>query len=159
MSVREFELFHGAVLTKLVRTEKPLTLRMIETRSADAWSTYRINDELSLVIKHSVKSRSLKGESAKAWQFVFSPEQMRQVAESGTWAALVCGASTATDAAMEVCLLEPSELSELLDLRSSGQQSLMVKRIEGKSLRVSSSRRLEMVIPRNRLDKWEVPGS
>lgn len=32
MSVKEFELFHGAVLTKLLRSEKPVALRLIETR-------------------------------------------------------------------------------------------------------------------------------
>jgi hypothetical protein len=31
MSVREFELYHGAVLTKILRSEKPVALRLVET--------------------------------------------------------------------------------------------------------------------------------
>ncbi len=30
MPIREFELFHGAALTKIVRSDRPMTLRMIE---------------------------------------------------------------------------------------------------------------------------------
>lgn len=39
VSIREFELFHGAALTKIVRAERPVTLRLIETRPDDAWAT------------------------------------------------------------------------------------------------------------------------
>jgi len=159
MSIKEFELFHGAVLTKLVRADKPLTLRMIETRSGDQWSTYRINDELRLLIKHSIKGGARKRESAIAWQFVFSPDQMQQLAESDTWCSLVCASSDARDDEMEVCLLDPAQISQLLDVSSMGQQALTVKRIEGKSLRVFSAKCEELVIARNRLEKWAVPGS
>lgn len=37
MAIDEFELFHGVVLTKLVRSDRPITLRMIETRPREAW--------------------------------------------------------------------------------------------------------------------------
>ena len=157
--VKEFELFHGAVLTKLARSKKPLTLCMIETQSADSWSTYRVNDEVRLLIKHSLSGRSLKTEKAKVWSFVFSPDQMRQLQETGTWAALVCGAKTVGGTDMEVCLLDPGQLATFLDLGSAGQQSMMVKRLDGKGLRVSSGRSAERIINRNRLDVWEVPGS
>lgn len=159
MAVKEFELFHGAVLTKLARSKKPLTLCMIETRSADSWSTYRVNDEVRLLIKHSLTGRSLKREAAKVWSFVFSPDQIRQLQEPGTWAALVCGSKIIGGTDMEVCLLEPSELASLIDLSTTTQQSAMVKRLDGKGLRVSSSRIDERIVNRNRLDVWDVPGS
>ncbi len=159
MPVREFELFHGAVLTKLVRSDKPLTLRMIETRSGESWSTYKINDEVRLLLKHSVISRSLSREKSRAWQFVFSPDQMVQLAVPNTWCVLVCGGKTVGDTQMEVCLLDPTQTAVLLDVSISTQQSLLVKRIEGKSLRASSARSNEIVIARNRLDTWTVPGS
>ena len=162
MPVREFELFHGSVLTKLVRSDRPLTLRMIETRPGDAWSTYRVNDEVSVLLKYSLNRRSLKREKAKAWQwqFVFSPDQMKQLQNAVTWYALVCGSKFLEDSDMEVCLLDPTQIAELLDLSSTSQQSLTVKRIEGKSLRASSPRLgEEMVVARNRVDTWNVPGS
>lgn len=159
MAVKEFELFHGAVLAKLVRSEKPLTLCMIETRPSDTWSSYRVNDAVSLLMKHSLVSRALTREKARSWQFVFSPDQMRQLQKPSTWAALVCASRTATDEYMEVCLLDPEQLARLLDVPSATQQSLTVKRIEGKSLRAASARCEELVVARNRLDGWEVPGA
>lgn len=161
MSVREFELFHGAALTKLVRTETALTLRLIETRPTDSWSTYRVNDEVNILLKHSVRPRSRKRENGAAvWQFVFSPDQMKQVTQAGTWAALVCGAPELGASDMDVCLLDPTQLAQLLDTGRTNQQSLTVKRLPGKSLRVTSVRVSdEFVVPRNRLDDWAVPGS
>jgi hypothetical protein len=35
MSVHEFELFHGIVLTKLIRSDRPITLRMFETKPSE----------------------------------------------------------------------------------------------------------------------------
>jgi hypothetical protein len=160
MPVREFELFHGAVLTKLVRADHPLTLRMIETRPSDAWSTYRINDQVNVLIKHSLNPRSLTREKGKAWQFVFSPEQMRQIRIPSTWGALVCGGKTVGGSEMEVCLLAPEQLAELLDVSSNEPQSVTVKRIEGKGLRAQSPlMKNDLVVPRNRIDTWVVPGS
>ena len=37
MSVRDFELYHGAVLTKILRFQKPVALRLVETRPQDNW--------------------------------------------------------------------------------------------------------------------------
>jgi hypothetical protein len=160
MPIREFELFHGAVLTKLVRGDRALTLRMIETRPTDAWSTYRVNDQVNVLLKHSLSPRIARRENATAWQFVFSRDQMRQLRTANTWAALVCGSKTVGRSDMEICLLDPTQLEEVLDLASDDQQSVTVKRIEGKSLRVSSPQvRKELVVPRSRADNWDIPGS
>jgi hypothetical protein len=162
MAVRDFELFHGAVLTKLVRGDRPLTLRLIETRPTDSWSTYRLNDEVNLLMKHSTVSSARKREpGAVVWQFVFSPDQMKQVAKTGVWVALVCGAPVLTKTDMDVCLLEPSQLAALLALDRPGQpQSITVKRQPNMSLRVTSAKTPEeVIVPRNRLDTWRVPGS
>ena len=161
MPVRDFELFHGAVLTKLVRGERPLTLRLIETRPTDSWSTYRLNDEVNLLLKHSTVSIARKREIGSAvWQFVLSRDQMHQISQPGVWVALVCGAPTLTKTEMDICLLDPAQVRELLDVHLQQQQSLTVKRLPGKSLRVTSPRAQdECVVARNRLDTWHVPGS
>lgn len=52
-AVRQFELFHGAVLTALLRRDHPIALSMVETMPSDSWSTYRINDAVNLVVTHS----------------------------------------------------------------------------------------------------------
>jgi activator of HSP90 ATPase len=50
MPLREFELFHGGVITKIVRSERPVTLRLIETKPEEKWSTYTLNDKVDLFI-------------------------------------------------------------------------------------------------------------
>jgi len=160
MSIKEFELFHGAVLTKLVRSDRPLTLRMIETRPGEAWSIYKLNDAVKVLVKHSRTPRKLKRDRAGAsWPFSFSRDQVLQLRSKDAWVALVCGADRVGDAKMEVCLLKPEEVGQLLDVQSEVQQSVTVKYLPGKRLRVSSARWDELVVPRNRVENWEVPGS
>jgi hypothetical protein len=60
MAVHEFELFHGIALTKLVRAERPISLRMIKTRPGEAWSAYTINNEVELFLKHSTMPSKLE---------------------------------------------------------------------------------------------------
>ena len=55
MSIKDLELLHGAVLTKLVRSDNPITLRMIETNRNEARSAYTLNDEVILYIKYHKK--------------------------------------------------------------------------------------------------------
>ena len=44
MTVHQYELFHGLVLAKLVRSEHSRTLTLIETRELGKCSVYRVND-------------------------------------------------------------------------------------------------------------------
>lgn len=164
MAIDEFELFHGVVLTKLLRSERPVTLRMIETRPGEAWSAYRLNDEVDLFIKHSTTPRAtVRGGEGRSWSFVFGPEQLRQMAESrakgGVYVALVGGSRQMRDAQTCVCLLEPKEVRKLLDFSTLSQQSLTVKLIRGRSLRVYKGRKERFTVAQNRLERWEVPGS
>jgi hypothetical protein len=132
---------------------------MIETRATDSWSTYRLNDEISLVAKHSLKPEQLRRtKGAISWNFVFSESQMSQVSGRDAWAALICGASKLS-APMGICLLNPDELSELLDLSNPGQQSLTVRSEPRKQFRVKSSRVGELLVPVGRVESWDVPGS
>jgi len=163
MAIDEFELFHGVVLTKLLRSEKPITLRMIETRPGEAWSAYTLNDEVDLFIKHSTTPRStVRGGEGRSWPFVFGIDQLGQMgaskAKGGVYVALVGGSRQIKDTQRCVCLLEPGEIKELLDFSSPLQQALTVKLIPGKSLRVYSAHKMRFKIPQNRLEKWEVPG-
>jgi len=164
MAVDEFELFHGVVLTKLVRSERPITLRMIETRPGEAWSAYTLNDEVDLFIKHSTTPRdTVRGGEGRAWSFVFGADQLRQMAASkakgGVYVALVGGTRQIKDTQRCVCLLDPQEVSGLLDLSSTAQQALTVKLISGKSLRVYHGHEEKFKVPQNRLEKWQIPGS
>lgn len=156
-NIKEFELFHGAVLTALVRRDNPLTLSMIETKPRESWSTYRVNEAINLLVKHSAAPSSQK--NAVAWSFTFSPAQMEQLCEGPAWAALVCG-SKALDDDMELCLLDPEQLALLLDVASNQQQGMSVKDPGSGQLKVSSRRHMKGIsVPRSRIRTWEVPGS
>lgn len=162
MAVHEFELFHGIALTKLVRSDRPIALRMIETRPGEAWSAYTINNEVELFLKHSTKPGKLKREKgALAWNFVFGTDQLRQIRESArpVYSAFVCGNQKLKTSSMQVCLIDPDQLKQLLDLSASSQQTMRIKFLPGKSLRVGSVRVDEIIVPRNRFEEWEVPGA
>lgn len=44
MALREFEFYHGAVITKILRKDMPVTLTLIETDTDKSWSAYKIAD-------------------------------------------------------------------------------------------------------------------
>ena len=164
MGVREFEMFHGIVLTKLLRSDRPITLRMIETRPAEAWSAYTVNDELDLFIKHSTAHRTItRAKDARSWAFVFSANQLRQMAAScrdrQVYVALVGGGRDIKDDIMQVCLLEPHEWECLIDKSSTRPQTVTIRYVPGKSLRVFKGRKVKFKVPQNSLDNWDVPGS
>lgn len=115
MRVKEFELYHGAVLTKLVRSDRPITLRMIETKPQEAWAAYTLNDEASLYIKYSTKPSTRKRtETTLVWTFTFANGQLRQLQElrkqRDVYLALVCGQRDIEDGEMYTCLVKPHEL-------------------------------------------------
>jgi hypothetical protein len=163
-TISEFELFHGVVLTKLLRSKRPISLHMIEARPGERWSAYTVNGEVDLFIKHSTTpSATVRGGEGRSWPFVFGLGQLRQMADSkargGVYVALVGASRRVKDAERCVCLLTPGEVTELIDLSLKSQQALTVKLIRGKSLRVYSGGKERFKVPQGRLGKWEVPGS
>ena len=165
--VREFELFHGIVLTKLVRNDRPTVLRLIETNPREAWAAYTVNNEVTLYVKYRTGSHNLsRGEGGESWTFVFSPTELAKIRsmapETEVYLALVCGKKQigSGDCGMHVCLLKPDQRRNLIDMKASTQQTVSVKCIPGKSLRATgSTSREELIVQRNALDKWVVPGS
>lgn len=162
MTIKQFELFHGAVLAKLMRSDKPITLRMIETRD-DAWSIYTINNETDLFIKISKSPNELIREvHGFSWQFQFSIDQIEQLIDPVNprkiAIALVCGQQTISEN-MHIAFIEPNAVGELIDFTFNSPQSLTVKFIPNKKLRVIKNYRTEKLISQNALEKWLVPGN
>ena len=163
MAIREFELFHGAVLTKLLRSEKPVALRLIETRPSENWSTYTLNDSVDLIVSHSKSPRAVsRGGGGTSWSFVFSRNQLRQmnpgVRNRPVFVALVCARANPSHAKMHTCLLDPEQIADLVDF-SGDQQSLTVRKPQERGkLRVFKDRRERFLVAQSRLDTWEVPG-
>lgn len=164
MSVREFELFHGVVLAKLLRSDRPVSLRLVETQASQDWSTYTLNDEVNLLVSHSRSPRQYRrGGGGTSWQFVFSENQMRQIGspvnEKPVWLALVCAAKEFVPSDICVCLLDPDQIAKIIDLSSSSQNVTIRKPAGQAQLRVVENRREVFKVPRSRIENWEVPGS
>jgi hypothetical protein len=165
MTIKQFELYHGAVLTALARSDRPVTLRMIETRPSEAWAVYTLNDEVELYVKYSTAVRGLKTRpGASSWTFVFGSDEVAKLselsAERDVYAALVCARKAISkDKCMHVCLLRPEELGRLIDLDDHCSQSTTVRYVPRKKLRLFSGRRVELRVAQSALARWEVPGS
>jgi hypothetical protein len=168
-TVHEFEMFHGIVLTKLVRRKLPVSLLMIETQAKEAWSEYKVNDQVILYVKHSTSPRSLKREGGIAWNFSFATDHVKRIRAlrdgGDICIALVCGDKDLGElGSMQICLLEKHQLAGLLDLDLSRPQAIRVRYLPGtgKSLRVRGSLNdsaEELKVPRSGFDKWQVPGT
>jgi len=163
MSIKKFELFHGAVLTKLVRNDRPTTLRMVETKG-EAWSVYTVNDEVELFIKVRSTAHELSREKdGLSWQFVFTSEQVEQIrglySTKKVAIALVCGRQNIKDN-MQIAFIKPEDgIKNFIDFSVNTSQSVTVKCIPGKRLKVITNYKVEKKVSRNALDKWDVPGS
>jgi hypothetical protein len=161
MPIQEFELYHGAVLTKVMRTDPMPTLRLIEKDQSDAWGSYRVNDAVILHIKHATVARTLKrAPGVRKWTFTFPPAEVAALArDSQVYVALVCGRSDGRTKG-EICLLKPDEVLQLLDASGSTAQTITVESEPAKELRAHSTRdECDLKVPRNRIDTWRVPGS
>ena len=163
MQIKEIELMHGVVLAKLCRNDRPVTLRLIETRD-DLRSAYWLNGVVVLYMKHSVAPQKLKRGDRERWQFTFTPSHLADLAdlvkEADVYLALICGQSD-FKGTLEIALLDPDQWQKCLDLTSSGQQWLAVQAEPRKGLRVSGSCSGDdrIIVAKNKLQTWIVPGS
>jgi hypothetical protein len=163
MAVKAFEFFHGAVLTKLLRSERPVALRMIETNPTENWSTYTINDAVDLFVSLSKSPRAVsRGGAGTSWTFGFSRNQLRQMAPNSRYrpvfVALVCGRANLAQGDMHTCLLDSEEIAALFDF-SGDPQNLTVRKPRGRGrFRIFKDRRERFLVTQSRLDTWEVPG-
>lgn len=159
MAIKDFEFLHGAVLTRLLRKDEPLTLTLIETNKSEAWSAYKFlsnkNEDGILYIKGSKSPRKTKKHFA--WTFTFNMEnlkQLRDYTENNLYVSLVCTHNEFSREKAEICFLDYQEVNSLIDTCSTSQQSISVYVEDDKSLRVSGSKtaRKKQVISRNRID-------
>jgi hypothetical protein len=94
MPLRDFELYHGALLTKLVRSDRPITIRMIETETNECWSAYTIDDTVTIYTKASGHGKFDEKDRYVKWTFTFQPKHLsdlRRLSEqNGVYLALVC---------------------------------------------------------------------
>ena len=153
--VKEFELFHGVVLAKLMRNDRPVSLRMVEVRPNEAWSTYKINDKALLLVKYGAQPRTTK--AGTTWSFTFNANELERLRDERHHLALVCGVRQLEDVdTMQVCLLVPEHVQELLDLDGDQQGVTVSHKASQRKLRVKSGRvEKPVLITRGALANWE----
>ena len=160
MAIKEFELFHGGVIARLLRAEKPVTLRLVETRPKENWSTYTLNDSIDLVISHSKTPRQVVQEGGGiSWTFGFGKNQLNQIAslKRSVYIALVCGERKIGNDNMHICLLNPEMVQDLIDTKQE-QQSITVRKPKHKGkFRVFKEKAKRHLVAQNAIDKFEVP--
>jgi hypothetical protein len=164
MSIKNIELFHGAVLTKLMRNHHPVALRMIETRPKEGFF-YIINDEVDFYIKHRMGKEGKKGPIS--WQFSFNPDEIQKMAEvrkkrnNGFYVALVCALPGKSKSKMQIALFDPlkKDVGLVLDFNSNSTQTFTIKdNLSGGMLVVIKDRKEICKLSKGALDKWDVPG-
>jgi hypothetical protein len=164
MSIKAFELFHGVVLTKLIRNDNPISLSLFGRQEGEPWAVYRVNEAVYFFVKSSMKARELlRPKGGVSWQFIFNNDQLRQIRELKiklpVCVVLVGGMKDISHCKnMQVCFLEPADVDELLELENDINQSLTVKYEPGKWLKIVRNRKEVRKIARTALDNWEVPG-
>jgi len=168
MSVQEMELFHGAVLAKLFRSDKPVSLRMVEMDFEQSRRAYLVNDIAYIYIKHSKRSYKGTRETSYRWTFTFQPNHVEDLKrlknnKKDVYLALVCGQSVINSSdPIEICFMDWDQIWKCLDINNKKvQQTLCVKCKRGYSFRVwgtlnSSTKAIN--INQNALSDWEVPG-
>lgn len=162
MPIDDFELMHGAVITKICRNDRPIALTLIESRDKHR-AAYWLND-LVLYIKYCTTPRKSRG-GKTSWRFTFQPEHIADLVDyseqTEVYLALVCGHHKLNER-MEICLLYPDEVTQCLDFSLMDTQWIAVEEEPRKRLRafgpLNNREDSKLIIERNRVDKWEVPG-
>lgn len=168
MAIRDIELFHGVVFAKLLRSDRPIKLKLFEFNSDKSSAAYIVNDAVVLYVKHSKtpKSRQRKGYDC-AWIFNFSPNHLKEIREfsknKDVQMILVCGdENLANSRNMQVCFIHPHEINTCIDKYASTIQTITVANVDRGKLRVwgtKNSSNNPLLIEKRRLEVWDVPGN
>lgn len=168
MSIKEMELFHGAVLAKLFRSDKPVSLRMVEMDFEQSRRAYLVNDMAYIYIKHGKNPRKSKRLPTFTWTFAFSNNHTADLLKlkgnrKEVYLALVCGQeSVSSNDPAEICFLDWNQIWKCLDSEKlNEQQYIPVKYKKGYSFRVWGPKNTSndtILVNQDSLADWDVPG-
>lgn len=153
MGLSKFEMYHGAVLTEVVRNPE-MSLKLIERDSEKhSWGMYSIisgNKDYVLFIKSTAQIR--KGKKEDSSKFTFSIEdikRLKNVLGKELIVCLVCHDE-------HICLLTKNDINDLKILDRDKTCGISVYWKERAELRIKSPfAELGHKVPRNRLKKFE----
>jgi len=164
MSIQQFELYHGAVLARIVRNDRPVTLRLIESKAKQAWAAYIIDDEAVFYMKHNSGGDERKRDHVWTWSFSFNASQLSELHQlqqkRPVYLVLICGQrEVGRDWPMEVCLLSPDKVNQCIDVGADSPQSIRVEAPPNRELHVYGPKLQggnPLLVPRNALDNFGI---
>ena len=126
MKIQTQDLYHGAVLTQITEHPSFKALNKADT----LYGHYLVNHDTRLFVKYLSKETS-------PWNFKFSVAEMQSIQNDmeltrNVFLCLVCGQET-------ICALNIQEFSNLIDLSSSENQSIIVEVPPGGSMHVKGT--------------------
>lgn len=157
--IQQYEFLHGCVLTALMRSDRPSTVRLVETDATAAWSMYKVNDAF-IHIKPSTKPR-VNQDNSKVWSFTFSKNELEHIRANQSNVVLVCAyTDIKTDQNMWRILIDYEQLKTLVDMVNIlPQDSLSAKYKPNARKLVISGKGNELLIAPKAFVEWEIPGS
>lgn len=161
MSIKEFEYYHGAVLTKILRKDIPTSLKLVETNK-DSWCIYIINDAVALYMRYRSPRKT---NNHLCWSFSFDQNQLAEISNYldknlDLKFTLICINGDYEEYKPEICLIYKEQFLSLVDINSITDQRINVYLENGKSFRVDgtkSQKSKELIISRSEIDKIEIP--
>ena len=161
MPIKDYEYYHGAVLTKILRKDIPTSLKLVETNVKESWCTYKINDAVTLYIKYSSQ---IKAQKNIRWTFLFTQRhlsELKRYVNDDLRFALVCLGDEAKDCKPEICLLYKEQVMGLIDFNSITEQRINVYAEKNCELKVDgtmSPKSKQISVKRSEIDSMIIPG-
>jgi hypothetical protein len=126
MKIQTQDLYHGAVLTQITEHSSFKALNKVDSQ----YGHYLVNHDTRLFVKYLTKQTS-------PWNFKFSLSELQAIQQdidtsNRVFLCLVCGHET-------ICTLDIQEFSNLIDLCSSENQSIVVEVPASGSMHVKGS--------------------
>lgn len=161
MAIKEFEYYHGAVLTKILRKDIPTSLKLVETNK-DSWCTYIINDAVALYLRYRSPRKT---NNHLCWSFSFDQKQLKEIRKYlgknfDLKFSLICTKGVYEEYNSEICLIDREQFLSIADINSITDQRINVYLKNGESFRVDgtkSRKSKELIISRSEIDKIEIP--
>lgn len=155
MGISPFEMYHGAVLTEVVRNPE-ISLKLIERDSEKhSWGMYSIasgRSDYVLFIKSTSKINFAKRKEEYYSNFTFSLEHIGRFKKYSNKVMLLC--LVCYD--QNICLLTKTDIDELKLLESKKACRISVYWNPGSGLRIASSlAKLSHKVARNKLKNYD----
>ena len=155
MSIKQIDLFHGSVLSKITRNESN-KISLIEWSEKENRAMYKVETEhsrdVSIFIKYATSQKN-KNTEKLTWNFTNLSYR------ENCLFCFVCIEDKVIDGdtVMEICAINQEKLHELFTREEIDHQqtiSCVVKLEKRKAFRVNRQHKgIELIIPRNEIDK------